>query len=82
MREDLGKTLSPRSFSSVSVMLYRASMVDTRSIIGTIASKRLIELAIAEDPDLLREDIETRDQCVAGMGRVDVHLNLAVFDFI
>ena len=35
-------------------MLYRASMVDTRSIIGTLASKRLVELAIAEDPVIVK----------------------------
>ena len=51
-------------------LLYRASMVDTRSIIGTLASKRLVELAVAEDPEILKEVIETRDRCVAGMGRI------------
>lgn len=50
-------------------MLLRASMIDTRSIIGTLASKRLAELAYAEDPEILKEVMEERDRCVTNLGR-------------
>lgn len=50
-------------------LLYRASLVDRRSIIGELAHKRLIEIAKAESGDsgLFEEAIESRDCCRRGM---------------
>jgi hypothetical protein len=50
--------------------LVRASMVDRRSIIGEMASDRLMEIARAEDSELVDEVLGVRDRCVAGMAAI------------
>lgn len=50
--------------------LVRASMVDTRSVIGAAASKRLLELAQAESPELYQETLTERARCQVGLATV------------
>lgn len=47
--------------------LVRASMLDTRSIVGEKASKRLLELAQAENPELYQAVLDERARCQAGL---------------
>lgn len=44
--------------------------LDTRSIIGELASKRLMELANAENPETVKEVLETRARFAAGMAAI------------
>jgi ribosomal protein L11 len=41
-----------------------------QSIIHKIAADRLMELANGEDPGLVKELLEERDRCLAGLARV------------
>ena len=51
--------------------LVRASLgVDVRSIIGKLASERLMELANAEDSELVKEVFEERDRCMEGFASI------------
>jgi len=47
--------------------LVRASMVDTRSLVGEMASKRLLELAKNENPHLYQTVLDERARCQAGL---------------
>jgi hypothetical protein len=46
--------------------LVRASMIDNRSTPGMIASKRLLELAQTESPELFKKVLEERARCAEG----------------
>jgi hypothetical protein len=50
--------------------LIRASMVDTRSVVGHKASKRLLEIAQAENPDLFLQILDERARCQVGFQAV------------
>jgi hypothetical protein len=50
--------------------LVRASMVDTRSLVGEMASKRILELAKAENPHLYQTVLDERDRCRVGLAAV------------
>lgn len=47
--------------------LIRASMLDARSIIGKLASARLLNLAYEESSELVKEVLEDRSRCQVGM---------------
>ena len=50
--------------------LVRASNLDTRSVIGDIAARRLIELAIEESPEFFKEVTDERDRCINNMNAI------------
>lgn len=43
--------------------LVRASMIDNRSPVGAMVTKRILSLLEREDPEMLQEMIEERERC-------------------
>ena len=61
--EDAAHTLVVRA-------LVQASLLDTRSIIGKLASERLMQLARAEDSDLVDEMLAEQERFQENMAKV------------
>ncbi len=50
--------------------LLRASVVDTRSPVGAMVEKRILDILRAEDPEAMNQAVAERDRFVENLGRV------------